>query len=95
VEEFVLRSNYPYPFVHSTQLVFDLPRSAQIQVEVLDITGRRVHEKSPVSMSAGTGLELELDDLKLPSGSYVYRMMATSQDSGSAEVYVGHFTSIR
>lgn len=81
--------------MHSTQLVFDLPRSAQIQVEVLDITGRRVHEKSPVSMSAGTGLELELDDLKLPSGSYVYRMMATSHDSGSAEVYVGHFTSIR
>jgi len=95
VENFVVHSNYPNPFLHSTQLVFDLPWSAQLQVEVLDLTGRRVYEKPPIHVNAGTGLELELDDLKLPSGSYVYRMMATSHDGGSTEVYVGHFMSVK
>ena len=94
-ENFVVHSNYPNPFVHSTHLVFDLPWSAQVSVEVLDITGRQVYERPPIHFNAGTGHELELNDLKVPSGSYIYRMIATSRDNGSEAIHVGHFMSVR
>ncbi len=94
-ENFVVHSNYPNPFVHSTHLVFDLPWSAQVSVEVLDITGRQVYERPPIHINAGTGHELELNDLKVPSGSYIYRMIATSRDNGSEAIHVGHFMSVR
>ncbi len=94
-QEFMVHSNYPNPFLHSTRLVFDLPWSAQIQVEVLDITGRRVYTKPVVNLTAGYAHEMKLSDLTLSSGTYLYHMIARSAEGNSSSVYVGHFVSIR
>ncbi|MCY4233959.1 MAG: putative Ig domain-containing protein, partial [Bacteroidetes bacterium] len=88
-------SNYPNPFHRSTNLVFDLPWPAQVQVEVMDVTGRRLVSTPSEYLTAGWGHEIELSDLNLPSGSYLYRIHATSLDDKSSSVYVGHFMSVK
>ncbi len=94
-QELVIHTNYPNPFVQSTRLLVDLPWSAQIHIEVMDITGRRVYSMPVISMTAGWAQEIELNGLNLPSGSYLYHMTATSLESQSSSVYVGQFMSIR
>ncbi|MCY4225408.1 MAG: fibronectin type III domain-containing protein, partial [Bacteroidetes bacterium] len=94
-QEFRGYSNYPNPFQSSTNLVFDLPWPARVQVEVLDITGRRLVSSPSVYLTAGWGNEIELSDLNLPSGAYLYRIQATSLDDNSSSVYVGHSMSVR
>ena len=94
-QEFMVHANYPNPFLYSTHLVFDLPWSAQIQIEVIDITGRRVYAKPAVNLTAGWAHEMKLSGLTLSSGTYLYRMIARSAEGNSSSVYVGHFVSIR
>ena len=94
-QELVIHTNYPNPFVQSTRLLVDLPWSAQIHIEVMDITGRRVYSMPVISMTAGWAQEIELNGLNLPSGSYLYHMTATSLESQSSSVYVGQFMSVR
>ena len=93
-EDFIVHYNYPNPFTHSTSLVFDLPWSARVQLEVLDMTGRRVYTMSEVILTSGKGQNIKLNDLSLPSGAYLYRMIATSFE-GVSSVYVGHFMTIQ
>ncbi|MCY3999872.1 MAG: putative Ig domain-containing protein, partial [Bacteroidetes bacterium] len=88
-------SNYPNPFYSSTNLVFDLPWPAQVQVEVMDVTGRRLITTPSEYFTAGWGNEMELSNLNLPSGAYLYRIHATSLDDRSSSVYVGHFMSVK
>ncbi len=93
-KDFIVHSNYPNPFTHSTRLVFDVPWSALVRLEIMDMTGRQVYIMPEVSMSSGKGQVIELNDLRLPSGAYLYRMIATSLD-GQSYVHVGHLMSIR
>ena len=93
--EFRGYSNYPNPFHNSTNLVFDLPWPARVQVEVMDVTGRRLVSIPSVYLTVGWGNEIELSDLNLPSGPYLFRIQATSLDDRSSSVYVGHFMSVR
>jgi len=79
-EKFNVRSNYPNPFQHTTRLVVDLPWTAHIQVEVMDVTGRYVFLQSPVKVSAGWGREVSLSNLTLPHGVYLYRFMVDAPD---------------
>ncbi len=94
-EAFQVYPNYPNPFYRSTHLVFDLPWPAQVQVEVLDIIGRRMAAPQEVHLSAGWRHELELSDLGLPSGPYLYQLRAISLEDHSSSVYVGHFISVQ
>ncbi len=94
-EAFQVYPNYPNPFYRSTHLVFDLPWPAQVQVEVLDVIGRRMTAPREVHLSAGWRHELELSDLELPSGAYLYQLRAISLEDHSSSVYVGHFISVQ
>ncbi len=93
-DDFIVHSNYPNPFIHSTSLVFDLPWSARVQLEVLDMTGRRIYIMPEVNLTSGKAQSIKLNDLMLPSGTYLYRMIATSFE-GVSSMHVGHFMSIR
>ena len=94
-ETFQVYPNYPNPFYRSTHLVFDLPWAAQVHVEVLDVIGRRMATPQEVHLSAGWRHELELTDLGLPAGPYLYQLRATSLEDHSSSVYVGHFISVQ
>jgi len=93
--EFLIHTNYPNPFLESTNLVLDIPWSAEIQVDIMDITGRRVYSQSPVIMTPGWRQEMELHSLALPSGSYLYRAVVTSVENHTTSIHTGHFVSIR
>ena len=40
--EFALHGNYLNPFNPSTQIQFDLPENAQVQIQIIDMLGREV-----------------------------------------------------
>ena len=77
-ESFVVHGNYPNPFQKSTHLVVDLPWSATLNVEVFDVTGRRVLSPPPVNLTAGWSRSIRLEGAALPSGLYLYRIRANS-----------------
>jgi len=77
-QQLTVHANYPNPFTHSTRIMFDLPWPAQVQVEVMDLTGRRVYAMSAVHLSSGVHQAIELHDLTLPAGVYLYRLVAMS-----------------
>ncbi len=92
-ETLVLQANYPNPFVHSTHLVMDLPWPAQVQVEVMDVMGRRVMQLPSVTMNAGWAQTIEMDGSYLPAGLYLYRVVVEAPASQS--IHVGHFARVR
>lgn len=80
--EFSLSQNYPNPFNPTTKMVIALPKSAQVEVNVYDILGRKVktlvNEVRPAGYHTiewnGTN---ELNNL-VPSGVYFIRMTSGS-----------------
>ncbi len=93
-EVFAIRGNYPNPFRDVTRLVVDLPWPARVAVEVLDVTGRRVLAMPAIELSAGWERSLEMRDVGLSSGLYLYRLIATSSE-GTTSMHVGRFVQIR
>ena len=79
--EFTLRGNYPNPFNPSTRIQFDLPESAQVTLQVIDVLGRKVMELPPQAFEAGTNHTIELNAVNLTSGTYLYRMTAIGTET--------------
>ena len=92
-ELFMVHGNYPNPFLKSTHLVVDLPWSATLNVEIFDVTGRRVLSPPPVDLSAGWGRSIRLEGAALPSGLYLYRIRANSPVGIQRQV--GRFVRVR
>ena len=92
-ESFAVRGNYPNPFRQTTRLVFDLPLSALVTVDVMDVTGRRVLTAPSVRLAAGWEQSIELNGTTLSSGLYLYRLIAESPEGSLT--HVGRFVRIR
>ena len=92
-ESFVVHGNYPNPFRQSTRLVFDLPWPARVSAEVMDVTGRRVLVSPPMSVDAGWNQSIEVNGAALPSGLYVYRLIAVSPHKNLS--IAGRFVHVR
>jgi len=71
---FVLYQNFPNPFNPGTTISFDLPRAADYRLEIFDLLGRRVDDRSGHA-SAGR-VKLYWDGTKAASGVYLYRVTA-------------------
>lgn len=74
--QFTLRGNYPNPFNPSTTIQFDLPETADVQVDVLDLLGRTMISLPAQSLSAGSNRSISVDASDLSSGIYMYRVLA-------------------
>ena len=92
-ETFALRGNYPNPFRSTTQIVFDLPSAAKISVDVLDVAGRRVLSVPSQAVQAGWERSIDLSGASLPSGLYLYRVLAISPEGEL--VRTGRFIRVR
>ncbi len=79
--EFTLHGNYPNPFNPSTRIQFDLPESAQVSLQIVDMLGREVMTLPAKEFEAGANRSMELNAVNLASGTYLYRMIATGAES--------------
>ena len=91
--EFALQGNYPNPFNPSTQIQFDLPSTAEVTVQVIDLLGRMVLTLPAQSVEAGANRTVELDGSSLSSGTYLYRLIA-EMESG-VQVETGRMVMIK
>lgn len=79
--EFVLRGNYPNPFNPTTTVSFDLPETADVQVDVLDLLGRTMISLPVQNFSAGANRSISINASDLTSGIYMYRVLARGASS--------------
>ena len=91
--EFALHGNYPNPFNPSTQIQFDLPENAQVQIQIVDMLGREVMVLPAQEMEAGANRSIKLHAASLASGTYLYRIMATGAES--RHVKTGRMTLVK
>ena len=71
----LLEQNYPNPFNPSTTIEFDLPKTSEVSLKVLNILGEEVTTLVSDRLSAGS-YSYEWDASKLASGIYLYRLQA-------------------
>ena len=75
-EDFTLNGNYPNPFNPTTSIKFDLPESAQVTINIVDMLGRVVMNVPSQRFEAGSGHMIQVDATSLASGIYVYQVVA-------------------
>ncbi len=66
---------YPNPFNATTNIVFELPAAAKVELVLFDLTGRAVRTLAERQYQAGRQ-ELALDAGELPSGIYFAHLTA-------------------
>lgn len=70
-----LHQNYPNPFNPGTRIIFELPESAEVQLDIYTLTGKKISTLVQSRMSAGTHT-IDFDGSRLGSGVYMYRIRA-------------------
>ncbi len=86
-ESFALHAAYPNPFNPSTTLSYDLPNASNIALVVYDIMGREIMSWSGPH-AAGAYRQVwdgrNIMGRQVPSGIYLYRLVATPTNGGAA-----------
>jgi hypothetical protein len=72
---FSLEQNYPNPFNPTTNIEFNLPKTAFVKLVVIDILGREVAKFIKGKLSAGRNIIL-FNASNLSSGMYIYSLYA-------------------
>ncbi len=91
--EFTLHGNYPNPFNPSTRIQFDLPENAQVQIQIVDMLGRKVITLPAQEFEAGANRSIELNAGSLASGTYLYRITAAGAEK--RHVKTGRMTLVK
>ena len=82
-EKLALHPNYPNPFNPMTTISFALPKTAHVQLQVFDLSGKLVVTLTDETLSAGQhqAVWTGRDDTgrQAASGMYFYRLMADGQ----------------
>ena len=92
-QTFTLHGNYPNPFNPTTTIRFDLPETAWITVEIIDVLGRTVLTTPAQQRQAGSAQTMVLDASGLASGTYIYRVRA--QTALNTQFRTGRLTVIK
>ena len=73
--QFKLGQNYPNPFNTETAVPFTLKSNSDVNLELFDISGKRVAVISKTGLSAGEQkIEVSLKNLGLPKANYLYQL---------------------
>ena len=76
--DFQLHQNYPNPFNPTTQIVFSMPRAADVKIMIYDILGRKIRTVYEGFKGAGTHQViwngLNDADAQVSSGTYIYKL---------------------
>lgn len=74
--EFALTQNYPNPFNPSTTIAYNLPRRAEVRLDIYNLLGQRVATLIDEEQSAGNHMVQWNAGGNLASGLYFYRLEA-------------------
>jgi hypothetical protein len=91
---FALSQNYPNPFNPTTTIEFDVPQTSIVTLKVYNLLGQEVAtllNKEEVEFSE----TLEFDASSLPSGVYLYRIVAETVADAEAGVASETFTQVK
>ena len=78
--DFVLQQNYPNPFNAETQIIYELPKTAMVRIDILNTMGQLVavlcegRETAGVHRVSWGGLDI--DGNHVASGIFIYRLVA-------------------
>ncbi len=72
---FTLSQNYPNPFNATSNIKYQISKSSNIRIEVMDILGREIKILVNEKQTAGT-YEVHFNAGNLPSGIYFYSLLA-------------------
>lgn len=76
--DFSLSQNYPNPFNSSTQILFAIPKSGHVVLEIYNVLGQRVkslvNEYLPAGNKSVAWDGKDDNGVSLPSGTYLYRL---------------------
>ncbi len=91
-DKFALRQNYPNPFNSSTIIRYQLPRSADVRIEIYNLVGQKVRTLQQSFQTAGY-YSVEWNGYSdanrlLPSGVYLYRMTAGDFTANEKMIYL-------
>ncbi|MEX1054848.1 MAG: T9SS type A sorting domain-containing protein, partial [Rhodothermales bacterium] len=62
-------------------ILFDLPETAEISIQLFDLLGRQVMSRPPTTVQAGADRGVQIEGSSLSSGTYIYRVIARSATS--------------
>lgn len=79
-EEFALNQNYPNPFNPSTNISYQLPADAKVQVQVYNMLGQLVQTLVDDNQKAGV-YNLRWDASTFSSGTYLLRIEVLGEDN--------------
>lgn len=79
-EEFALNQNYPNPFNPSTNISYQLPADAKVQVQVYNMLGQLVQTLVDDNQKAGV-YNLRWDASTFSSGTYLLRIEVQGEDN--------------
>jgi hypothetical protein len=72
--KFSLQQNFPNPFNPVTKIRFSVPKSANVTLEVFDVTGKLVATLAKDQALTAGLKEIEFNAINLPSGVYFYSL---------------------
>ena len=91
---FALEQNYPNPFNPTTTIEFDLPEASIVTLKVYNLLGQEVatlFDREAIEF----GETVEFDASSLPSGVYLYRIVAETIADVDAGIEAETFTQVR
>lgn len=98
-EQFTLYQNSPNPFNPETVIHFALPQSAQVELQLYDLTGRQIRvllaETLPAGWHRARWNGRDHAGQPLPSGVYFYVLRARLQNSGEEMIATRKLALIR
>ncbi len=75
--EYLLYQNYPNPFNPATTIVYNIPYSNHVTLEVYNILGQRIKKLVDEFQHEGN-YKITFDASELPTGVYIYRLKSGS-----------------
>ncbi len=94
-ETFTLHQNYPNPFNPTTTIRFDLPEDAVVTLKIYNSLGQEVASVLDRAEMYEGEQEVDFDATSLPSGIYIYRIVAERLSDDDETVSGPNFFSVK
>ncbi|HLA99970.1 MAG TPA: T9SS type A sorting domain-containing protein, partial [Bacteroidota bacterium] len=92
--DFALYQNYPNPFNPTTTIEFDIPDASIVTLKIYNLLGQEVATLLDRE-SIDFGDAVEFDASSLPSGVYLYRIVAETIADADAGIEASTFTQVK